>query len=679
MNKRYACIALLFLMLSFSKQLLAAPGDTVTVSTSPVLNADGSVSYDTTIVLPTSATYRKIYLVYTVNSHNCAAGSTYCHQWDYIGNVTLKTTYGDTVELARIITPFATSGWSRFPAPPSWYENYVFDVTDFAPYLRDTITINTALGVGSPGFGCYSQFIFIEGTPDRNTTGITPLYHHGGTYGSATNPINNNFPVLTDTAPAGTVSAAFRFLVTGHGSDANQCCEFDEHYYSLYLNGDSIWRQYIWRDCGLGELYPQGGTWLFNRSNWCPGANVVPYYDSLPGITGGTGYNINVTFEPYVVASPSGNYDASASVVYYGPINKTLDASIEDIIAPSSSPQHFRENPASNQPVVHIHNSGSTTISSVVFNYGVVDSAMQTYTWAGTLMPLTDTIITLPASTTLTGLSASAASGTYPFIIYLTSVNGVADNDQTNDTMRSTFIAAPLWPDTVIISMLTSNLAADGINLDANPADASWYVTNAAGDTVFSRTNTTYSTQYNDTLVLPVDGYYQLYISTPAFCTGLHWWLYDAEVTGYAPGYLKVKKITGSTIPMHGYTYAGSTTPAALKNEGEHDDFGCGYSQYFYVSDVIPAGIRNISNTGSVTVFPNPANEQINVEFDNIDTHDVTVSLINLLGQTVYSSQLAVGCLHTSIGCSSFPAGLYTLICNSPTGRIKIEKVVVQH
>ena len=677
MNKSYLRIALLFLMLCFSMRSLAAAGDTTKVSTSPVLNADNSASYDTTIVLPTATTYRKIYLVYTVNSHNCAAGSTYCHQWDYIGNVTLKTPHGDTVELSRIITPFATSGWARFPAPPSWYENYVFDVTDFAPYLRDTITINTALGVGSPGFGCYSQFIFIEGTPDRNIMGVTPLYHHGGTYGSATNPINNNFPVLNDTAPAGTVSAAFRFLVTGHGSDVNECCEFMEHYYSLYLNGDSIWRQYIWRDCGLGELYPQGGTWLYNRSNWCPGANVLPYYDSLPGISGGTAYNLNVTFEPYVVTSPSGNYDASAAVVYYGPINKALDASVEDIIAPSSSAQHFRENPGSNEPVIHIHNSGRATINSVVFNYGVADSVIQTYTWHGTLMPLTDTVITLPASTTITALSAASASGTYPFIVYMTDVNGVADNDQTNDTMRSTFIAAPAWPDTIIISMLTSNLAANGNDLNANPADASWYVTNAAGDTIYSRTNTDYSTQYNDTLAMPADGYYQFYISTPGFCTGLHWWAYDAEVTGYAPGYLKVKKMTGANLPMHGYSYASGTTPAELKNEGEHDDFGCGYGQYFYVSNAHAAGIQNINNTGSVTVYPNPANDQINIAFDNIDTRGVTVSLVNVLGQAVYTGSVTGNT--TSIGCKSFPAGIYTVICNSPGGRIKIEKVIVQH
>lgn len=673
-------IALLMLMfLGISKELFAAPGDTVTVSTSPVLNADNSVSYDTTIVLPTSATYRKIYLVYTVNSHTCAAGSTYCHQWDYIGNVVLKTTYGDTVELARIITPFATSGWSRFPAPPAWSEDYVFDVTDFAPYLKDSITIQTALGVGSPGFGCYSKFIFIEGTPDRNITGIIPVYHHGGTYGDSANPINNNFPVMSDTAPAGTVSAAFRFIVTGHGDDANGCCEFAEHYYSLYLNGDSIWRQYIWRDCGMGELYPQGGTWLFNRSNWCPGASVTPYYDSLPGITGGTGYNLNVAFEPYVIPSPwPGNYDASATVVYYGNMNKTLDASIEDIIAPTSSVQHFRENPSNNLPIIHIHNSGITTIHNVAFKYGVADSVLQSYTWTGTLGPLADTTIYFPASTSLAYMSAAGSSGTFPFIVYITAVNGTTDVDQTNDTMRSQFIAAPDWPGDIVVKMLTSNLAANGVDLNANPADANWYIMNASGDTLFSRTNTAYSTTYSDTIALTMEGYYQLYISTPGFCSGLHWWLYDAEVSGYAPGYLQVKNMSGTNLAMHGYTYTTGTTPTELKDEGEHDDFGCGFSQYFYVSNAATAAVHNVKNAPlSASIFPNPASDVINVSFDNVVGANTTISVINILGQVVYYGY--VNGNSAAINSSSYPPGVYSVLYNNGNGLTNIGKIVVAH
>jgi len=674
-------IALLLLLLMFfwaPKGLLAAPGDTVTVLTSPVLNADNSTNYDTMIVLPTSATYRKIYLVYTVNSHTCAAGSTYCHQWDYIGNVVLKTTFGDTVELARIITPFATSGWSRFPAPPAWSEDYVFDVTDFAPYLKDTVTINTALGVGSPGYGCYSKLIFIEGTPDRNIIGITPVYPHGGTYGSATSPIDTNFPVKYDTAPAGTVSAAFRFIVTGHGSDANYCCEFAEHYYNLYLNGDSILQQNIWRRCGLGELYPQGGTWLYDRSNWCPGASVTPYYDSLPGVTAGSNYNVRVGFEPYVVSSPSGNYDASASIVYYGSMNKTLDASIEDIIAPTSSVQHFRENPSNNFPIIHIHNSGITPISNVSFKYGVVDSVLQSYTWTGTLGPLADTTIYFPASTSLAYMSAASASGTYPFIVYITAVNGTTDNDQTNDTMRSTFIAAPDWPGNIVIDMLTSNLGADGASLNSNPADANWYIMNASGDTLFSRTNTHYTTTYKDTIALLAEGYYQLYISTPGFCAGLHWWAFDDGLTGYAPGYLLVRNLSGANLPMHGYTYTTSTSAMYLKNYGEHDDFGCGFSQYFYVSEAATAAVQNVKNTSlSATIFPNPANDVINVNFDNVVNSNTTISVINILGQTVYTGY--VNANSATINCSTFAPGVYSVLCNNGDGLTNMGKIVVAH
>ena len=677
--KRVQNTLLLLMLLCCPSLSFGSPGDTTVVITSPVLNADASASYDTLVVLPTAITYRKIFLVYTVNSHTCPAGATYCHQWDYIGNVTLKSPHGDTVELARIITPFATSGFSRFPNPPLWSEDYVFDVTDFAPLLKDTITINSALGVGSPGYGIYTKLVFVEGTPDRNTIAIAPVYTHGATtfsYGNAANPIDSHFPVLSQTAPAGTVSAAFRFILSGHGSDANYCCEFAEHYYDLYLNGSSIFHQDIWRKCGLEQLYPQGGTWLYDRSNWCPGASVAPYYNALPGISAGTDYNINVSFEPYTVASPSGNYDASASVVYYGGMNKTLDASLEDIIAPSSSQQHFRENPSNNIPIVRLHNSGSTTISNVSFKYGVVDSVMQTYTWTGSLAPLADTIIDMPASSSLAYMSSAGISGTFPFMVIITGANGVPDVDPTNDTLRSQFIVAPNWPGTIVIRMLTSNLAADGANLNANPADANWCITNVNGDTVSSRVNTNFSTLYSDTITLPATGFYKFSISTPGFCSGLHWWAFDGGITGYAPGYLQVKKLNNTNIPMHGYTYATSTTASGLKNYGEHDDFGCGYSQYFYVSGGA-AGISIVKNTSPVAIYPNPANDQINVDLDNAAGRGASISVINALGQTVYATKILSD--NTSINCSSFSPGVYMILCNEANGSSSFEKIVVAH
>jgi hypothetical protein len=556
--------------------------------------------------------------------------------------------------------------------------DYVFDVTDMAPLLRDSVTVNSSLGVGSPGFGIYTKLIFIEGTPDRNAIAVKRIYAHGGAYGNASNPIDNNFPVVNQTAPVGTVSTAFRFIVTGHGNDANGCCEFADHYYDLFLNSSAITRRHIWRnDCGVNETYPQGGTWVFERANWCPGASVKPYYDVLPAITAGSNYNVNLSFEPYTVASVSGNYFATASVVYYGGINKTLDASIDDIISPSSHPDHFRENPSSSKPTIRLHNSGSTPIDSVAFLYGVDDTAMEPYVWAGTLAPLADTVITLPPSAALTYLSASSQSGSFPFKVLVTAVNGTADADQTNDTMRSRFVIAPNWPDTIMIKMLTSNLATDGMNLNANPSDASWYVTNINGDTISSRTNTNYSTLYMDTLILPGNGFYKFTISSPGYCGGLHWWLFDQALTGYVPGYLQIKRMTGANLPMHGYTYATNTSPGGLKNFGEHDDYGCSYSQYFYVGTADELGVRNISIAPTVAVYPNPADGEINVEFDNIDVANSSVSVVNILGQKVYSGKVTTGKM--TINSSAFAPGLYTILYTTASGSGTAGKVIVSH
>jgi hypothetical protein len=243
--------------------------------------------------------------------------------------------------------------------------------------------------------------------------------------------------------------------------------------------------------------------------------------------------------------------------------------------------------------------------------------------------------------------------------------------------MRSQFIVAPNWPDTVTIKMLTSNLAADGLNLNANPSDANWYITNVTGDTILSRTNTNYSTLYADTVILPRNGYYKFTVSTPGFCAGLHWWLYDQVVTGYMPGYLQVKKLTNVNIPMHGYVYATSTTSSGLKNLGEHDDFGCSYSQYFYVSSIKGLRIPSIKSASAVAIYPNPANEEISIDFGITDHTGSTVTLINMLGQTVYSTKVSSNIV--TINSRSFAPGVYSVLCTSSYGSNSIGKVVVSH
>ena len=91
----------------------------------------------------------------------------------------------------------------------------------------------------------------------------------------------------------------------------------------------------------------------------------------------------------------------------------------------------------------------------MLFSYGVKDSTLSQYVWTGSLAPLTDTIITLPALIALTNLSLNGATGTHTFFVNLQQVNGQTDNDQSNDTLTSQFLVAPKWPDTLRIKLLT--------------------------------------------------------------------------------------------------------------------------------------------------------------------------------------------------------------------------------
>ena len=121
-----------------SSKLYAAPGDTTWVYANNV-KLDYYNNFDTAVAFPDgSTTYRKILMIFTLGEYNCPAGSQYCHQWDYtVTNYLLTKT--DTVELSRFITPFANSGWPRFPS--TWKQPYVYDVTDFYPLLKDSATV----------------------------------------------------------------------------------------------------------------------------------------------------------------------------------------------------------------------------------------------------------------------------------------------------------------------------------------------------------------------------------------------------------------------------------------------------------------------------------------------------------------------------------------------------------
>jgi len=391
-------------------------------------------------------------MIFTLGKYSCP-GYTYgtgsvpwCGDWDYTVLNYLMTPGGDTMELGRLITPYANSAAPRTPL--TWTQRYVYDVTDYASKLRGSATLRILFSGYSGGFTGNIKFAFIEGTPDRNVLAIRKLWNGSYAYGDTSHSdsfnINTHFAPTNQTAPTGTQTAVLKFTATGHGADANYCSEFCSTNYQVKVNGTSVATRTIWRDnCGLNELYPQSGTWVYNRANWCPGAIVNSDYTTLTGVASNTTFNTSVEFDRYV-SSGGASYTTDGTIIYYGGMNKTLDATIEDIVTPTNNENRWRENPVCGNPTVHVKNTGANSITSLTFDYGVRGYAHSTYTWTGTLASLAETDIVLPGTPDLESISGT--TGVYNFDAAISSVNGTADADQTNDSISSTFIAAPRWP-----------------------------------------------------------------------------------------------------------------------------------------------------------------------------------------------------------------------------------------
>jgi len=642
----------LVVLILFSVSSRAAVGDTTIVYAHDTVHLSYYGNYDTSITFPNAGkTYRKIFMVFKLGKYYCGApydetkpgtcsGCTgWCADWDYTVQNYVMTPGGDTLELGRLITPYANGYEDGGRTPWTWTQRYVYDVTDYYNKLQGPATMRISYSGYSGGFTATISFIFIEGTPERNVLGVKRLWHGSPGYGGTTS-IDSSFNTRINTAPTGTQDAMLKFNVTGHGSDANGCCEFASHFYQVVLNDTPGPNTTIWRStCGSNELYPQSGTWIFQRGNWCPGALVYTNIHDLPSVTSGSTYKLSLQFEPYTVSSTSGVYTSEANVFYYGGFNNTLDASLEDVIAPNNHEQYYRENPACGQPVVRVRNSGSNAITSIQFQYGVVGQGTQTYTWTGSLSSLQKTDITLPdliGSDTVSGLSS-----TQTFTATILQVNGSSDNDASNNTINSSFIPAPTWPSSIRIWLKTNG------STSGSYSETDWKIYDWSGNIAAQRTNNAARTQYVDTLNLHA-GCYKLVVSD-AGCDGINWWGYsDASLYPTNPGVGTFKVTTLNSLiarPLTGYS---------------NGDFGCGFTQYFTIK--WPAGVETVTANNNVNIeaYPNPVTDKVTININGVNNIDGTLQLIDAMGRVVLTEKCnrAVEVLNLS----SFQNGMYNII-----------------
>lgn len=88
-----------------------------------------------------------------------------------------------------------------------------------------------------------------------------------------------------------------------------------------------------------------------------------------------------------------------------------------------------------------------------------------------------------------------------------------------------------------------------------------------------------------------------------------------------------------------------------------------------------------VSNISPLNIFPNPANNAVNIKFSLNEKDDVTFNIVDLQGATVARKVVTgnVGANQVQISTQELPAGYYTVIVSDTKHSVSVEKLTVVH
>ncbi len=533
-------------------------------------------------------------------------------------------------ELARYITPYGIN--LSLGDGFTW----TFDLSDYRTLLADSVHLNA----GNWQELLDVKFLMIEGTPPRDVLSVQNLWNGGFNYGQASDPIENHLQPITVDLPAAAVNTRWKSRVTGHGMDTPQnCAEFCSkiHYYKV--NDVEQYSKAVWRDnCDLNPVYPQGGTWVYDRANWCPGAEVWTYdWELTPFTTAGTSVKLDHDVQPYTNTGGWDYYQIEDQLVTYGAPNFTLDAAIEDILSPTTDQMWGRMNPICTNPVIRIKNTGSTTLTSLTISYGLKGGTPSTYEWTGSLAFMDITSVTLNTFEWL--------SGATEFEVSISKPNGGTDQYEWNDKRITKFVQPLLVPEKFYIDLKTNNY----------PQQTKYTVKDESGTILLNKTGLTANTIYKDTLEL-LPGCYKFEL-TDSGQDGLSWWANP----GQGSGYIRFKNAVNGGI---------------IKNF--LSDFGGQVYQQFTVA--ITTSIDNYVYEDKTTmdVYPNPTDGPVMIDLTSGEHEDGRLEIADLLGRKVFVKQFQnITAESMEVDLSTYPRGVYFV--NFYSGKEQLtRKLIVQ-
>ncbi len=373
----------------------------------------------------------------------------------------------------------------------------------------------------------------------------------------------------------------------------------------------------------------------------------------------------NVAAGSYVLTAKatdnSGNTTTSAAVNIAVTIQN--DAGITAIIAPTGT-----TNAASVTPSVTMKNFGTNAVTAAQIFYKLDANANATYNWTGSLAAGASVNLSLPAVT-------GYAVGAHTFTAAINTVNGVTDANASNNTLTSSFSYANCSND----NETANNSATTAPVLALNTAKNSQIGSTTDLD-YYKITTTAASPKLKITLSnLPAD--YDLTLYTVKTTGALGTQIAISQLSGLVNETIIYNTPTAGAsyfIKVSGYNKAFSTT-GCYSLLAQTSGVAFAAARGIQLTDKIDAEPTSLVKVESLSVYPNPAHNVVNIKFIAEEKMDYQLTMMNTIGKTMVSMNLAYeqGENFTVLPTDGFPQGIYFIkITNGETSYT--QKIIIE-
>lgn len=465
---------------------------------------------------------------------------------------------------------------------------------------------------------------------------------------------------------------------------------------------DQDWIDLLKADLDLGrpiqyvgwDPSPSGGghTWV------CDGYDANNFFHMNWGWGGSSNgyFSINSM-------NPSYNFSAGhEAVTGIVPIASVVtDAAITDV----ASPVGYYCGSSVFNPTVKLQNFGSDPLVNCTINYKIDNGAVQTLSWAGTMVFGQNSIINLP--------SFSGTPGFHSVTAWVTNPNNSTDANAANDQSSTSFHVAMPGVLPIVEGFENGSLSPSDWEVIHSTTANNWSVTsgaaatgtksimldnisNLAGSNSVFQTTSSYDLSAFSQPALAFKAAYQmknsngtdkLQVLVSTDC-GLSWmskWGRVGTALANVPGTSSNFVPSASDFATYTVNIVGVSlqTRVMFRWSFTADPNAVGNNVYVDDINLFDAAATAVQSVGGVhaglNVYPNPSNGKVNIELDLASKQTVSVNVTDLIGRTVESipaKVYAAGENTLTIAEKNYNPGAYIVSINID-GQVITKKVII--